>query len=363
MTKTVKDALEHLEKLKTQNFPKDDETIEDVVKKYVPFSHGSRNGWHPVYCAVCGDGSRTKGPRGGWKFDGETAGYNCFNCGIHGAFTPEDEYPMSKDMKEILLSFGIPKREYAKILFRVRETDPDFKPKERTEKDNLLEQLLAKKIEPPDYLVSLEDALQTKVGQRALAMLEDKCIDFKDYPFYISSGQTNSKNPTDKANAKITVNRLIIPIYFNSSLLMLQARDLSGKSKNKYINIGSASTTLFGLDRLEKKHKYIMVVESFWDAYHLQGVSVITNNISSFQIKLLNSLEKPKIVVPDRMGDYNTLALRGIKEGWGLSAPNNFRNLKDVTEAVKKYGKMYTLFQYINNAVTSDKAELIIKGL
>ena len=363
MTKTVKDALDHLEKLKRQNFPEDDETIEDVVKKYVPFSYGSRNGWNPVYCAVCGDGSRTQGPRGGWKFEGETAGYNCFNCGIHGAFTPEEEYPMSKDMKEILLSFGIPKREYAKILFRIRDTDPNFKPKERTENDDLLDQLLAKKMEAPDYLIGLEDSIQTKVGQKALAILEEKCIDYRDYPFFISSGETKSKNPTDKANAKITVNRLIIPIYFNGNLLMLQARDLTNKNKNKFINIGSASTTVFGLDRLNKNHKYIMVVESFWDAYHLQGVSVITNNISAFQTKLLNTLEKPKIVVPDRMGDYNTLALRGIKEGWGLSAPNEFRNLKDVTEAVKKYGKMYALYQYMKNVVNSDKAELIIKGL
>lgn len=363
MTKTIKDALQHIEKLKKDSFPKDEETIEDVVKKYVPFSHGSRNGWNPVYCAVCGDGSRTKGPRGGWKFDGETAGYNCFNCGIHGSFTPEEEYPMSKDMKEILLAFGIPKREYAKILFRIRETDPSFKPREKTENDNLMEQLLAKKIQMPDYLVDLKDALDSNVGKKALAMLEDKGVDYKDYPFFVSFGKTESKNPTEKANAKITINRLIIPIYFKNDLLMLQARDLTGKNKNKYINIGSAGTTLFGLDRLKKNHKYIMVVESFWDAYHLQGVSVITNNISSFQIKLLNSLEKPKIVVPDRMGDYNTLALRGIKEGWGLSAPNNFRNLKDVTEAVQKYGKMYALYQYMNNVVNSEKAELVIKGL
>ena len=366
MAKKVKDALKHIEEIKDQkkrSFPKDEETIEEVVKKYIAFPHGTRNGWHPVYCEVCGDGARTKGPRGGWKFDGENAGYNCFNCGIHGAFTPEEEYPMSKDMKHILLSFGIPKKEYAKILFRIREGDPNFKPKEKAEQDNLIDNLTSKALEVPDYLHPLEGCVDTKTGKKSIELLESNCIDYRDYPFYISTGETKSKNPTDKANAKITFNRLVIPIYYKNHLLMLQARDLSGRSKNKYINIGSSSTTVFGLDRLNPKHEYIMVTESFWDAYHLQGVSVITNNISSFQIKLLNSINKPKIIVPDRMGDYNTLANRGVAAGWGVSIPKEFRNIKDVTDAIKKYGKLYALHTFMNSATLGDKAKLLIKNI
>lgn len=366
MSKTIRDALEYIEQKKEErksSFPRDNETIEEVVKKYVAFPHGTRNGWHPVYCEVCGDGSRTKGPRGGWKFEGEDAGYNCFNCGVHGSFTPEEEYPMSKDMKNILRSFGIPKKEYSKILFRIREGNQEFKPRERTEQDNLIDQLKSKAIEMPDFLDSLDQVLDTQVGKNALKLLEERCVDYKDYPFMISNGVTKSKNPTDKANAKITVNRLVIPIYYKDILLMLQARDLTGKNKNKYINIGSSSNTVFGLDRLNPNHKYVMVTESFWDAFHLQGVSVITNNISAFQIKLLDSVDKPKVVVPDRMGDYNTLANRGVAAGWGVSVPREFRNLKDVTDAIRKYGKLYALYTFMNNAVLGDKAQLFIKNI
>lgn len=366
MTKKIQDALDHIEKKKKDkknSFPKDDETIEEVVKKYVPFPNSTRNGWHPVYCEVCGDGSRTQGPRGGWKFDGETAGYNCFNCGIHGSFTPEEEYPMSKDMKHILLSFGIPKKEYSKILFRIRESDPSFTPKEKTEQDNLMDQMLSKAMEFPDYLIELDKNLDSEIGKKSLNFLEAKLINYKDYPFFLSTGITKSKNPTDKSNAKITAGRLVIPIFYRDKLLLLQARDLLGKSKNKYINIGSSSNTIYGLDSLDPKHKYIMVTEGFWDAFHLNGVSVITNNVSSFQIKLLNNFEKDKVVVPDRMGDYNTLAIRGVKNGWGISAPKEFRNVKDVTDAIKKYGKLYALHTFMKNVTLGDKAQLFLKNL
>lgn len=364
---TIRDALDCIEERKKAkrlaSFGNDTETIEEVVKKYVPFTHGARNDWNLVYCEVCGDGAREKGPRGGWKFDGEDAGYNCFNCGAHGSFTPEEEYPMSKDMKHILLSFGIPKKEYAKILFRIRDGNPNFKPKEKTPQDNLFDQLVSKSFSKPDYLVDLDSVLDTKLGKKSLQLLEEKRIDYKDYPFFMSTGQTASKNPTDKSNAKITAGRLIIPIFYKERLLLLQARDLFGKSKHKYINIGSSSTAIFGLDRLNKSHKYVFVTEGFWDAYHLNGVSVITNNISGFQLQLLDSIEKLKVVVPDRMGDYNTLATRGVAKGWGVSIPNEFRNVKDVTEAVAKYGKLYALYTYMKNVAEGDKAALLIKNL
>lgn len=363
----MKDVIKHAETQKSKSSERftsiSNDSIEDVVRRYVDFSHGDRNGWNPVYCAVCGDGSRTKGPRGGWKFDGEDAGYNCFNCGIHGSFTPEEEYPMSKDMKKILIAFGVPKKEYSKILFRLREADPNFKPREKTKKEQSIEKMISNAFPMPDFVQPLENVIDSEVGTKCLAVLEDKHVDYKDYPFFVSTGVTKSKNPTDKSNAKITVNRLIIPIFYKEHLIMLQAKDITGRSKNPYINIGSVSSTIYGLDRLNPSHKYVMVTEGFWDAYHLNGVAVITNNISSFQLGLLNELEKDKVVVPDRMGDYNTLANRGVASGWGISAPKEFKNIKDVTDCVKKYGKLYTLYILMNNVALGDKAQLITKNI
>ena len=361
--KNIKQLKQYLsEKKPTEGFEISTKTIEEVVSEYVKFESQSDD-WNSTYCAVCGDGSRTKGPRGGWKFEHENAYYNCFNCGVKGSFTPEEEYPMSKDMKSILLSFNIPKREYAQILFRIRDGNPNFKPLEKKEStDTKISDVIGKGITVPNWMVSLESVLNKPIATQALSLLEHKCIEYKDYPFFIGCGVTDSKNPTDKSNAKITAGRLIIPIYYKDRLLLLQARDLSGKSKNKYINIGNVSNTVYGIEQLNKNHKYVFVTEGFWDAYHLNGVAVITNNITIPQINIINMLEKPIVVAPDKGGDYNTLVNRGLKHGWGISVPRELQNSKDVTNSVQRYGKLYTAHCYMKSAAFGDKAALLSKN-
>lgn len=358
----IKDIKNYISEKKKEDFLEGEtKTIEEVVNEYVQLPQTS-DGWHSVYCAVCGDGSRTQGPRGGWKFENENTYYNCFNCGVKGAFTPEEEYPMSKDMKLIFNAFNIPKKEYAKILFRIRDGNPNFKPLVKSEQKETVSELMGKGITQPDYLVPLDKVLNYALGKKCLDLLESKCIDYKDYPFFVSAGETNSKNPTEKTNAKILYNRLIIPIYYKDRLLLLQGRDLSKNGKKKYINIGNISNTVYGLDRLNEKHKYVFVTEGFFDAYHLNGAAVITNNISSTQVKILNAIQKEKVIAADKKGDYNTLVNRGLKQKWGISVPPEFRNLKDVTDAVNKYGCLYTSFCYMKAASFGEKALLVSKN-
>lgn len=354
--KTIKDIREEIQK--RNELELDQSTIEDVVRRHVSFEDESGE-WKKVYCAVCGDGSRTKGPRGGWKLDGEDCAYSCFNCGISGAFTPENEIFMSRDMKTIFESFGIPKRDYGKILFRLRRDGVEKleKPEFRTE---TIESQLGEGIQLPDYLVELEKAKNTNIGRKAIEFLaEEKCIDYKDYPFFVTYGKTNSKDQQEKINAKIMVNRLVIPIYYKNKLLLLQGRDLDGNKKKKYINIGNVSSTLYGLDRLKDDHKYVFVTEGFFDAYHLNGVACIVNKLTSQKIKALNLLEKDKVIVPDRGEKINTMLAKGLDCGWGFSAPRELQNCKDVTESVKRYGKLYTIYTIMKSAKTGEEAEFL----
>ena len=360
MAKTIKDIKEKIDEQRYENV--DDSTIQDVVRSHVPFQSFDSGDWNQVYCAVCGDGSRTKGPRGGWKFEGENARYNCFNCGIAGAFTPENEIFMSRDMKTIFESFGIPKKEYGKILYRLRKNldgDAPIKPKERKES---IEELVGEGISMPDYLVELEKAKNTNLGKAAIRLLEEKSIHYQDYPFFISFGKTESKDQQEKINAKIMQERLIIPIYYRNKLLLLQGRRLENNGKKKYINIGNVASTIYGLDRLNEDHKYVFVTEGFFDAYHLNGVAIITNKLTSPKLKMLHSLEKDKIIVPDRNEDINTMLAKGIDEGWGFSAPKELKSCKDVTEAIQKYGKIYTTYMIMKNAKIGEEAEFLSKA-
>jgi hypothetical protein len=361
----IKDIKPHLKNREDHSHSDvDDSTIEDVVRSHVTFSSYDSSSWNKVYCAVCGDGSRTQGPRGGWKFDGENCAYNCFNCAISGMFTPQNEIFMSKDMKIIFEAFGIPKREYAKILFKFRDSreskdlnKPDVMKTER------IENMVGDGIIIPDYLVELEKAENTNIGRKAIEFLEGREIYYKDYPFFVTYGKTNSKIQQDKINCKILKNRLIIPIYYNNKLLLLQGRTLDAGVKNKYINIGNVSNTLYGLDRLKDEHEYVFVTEGFFDAYHLNGVACITNKLTSQQIKMLNQINKNKVIVPDRDDSTLTMLNKGIEQGWGYSAPKSLRSCKDVTEAIQRYGKLFTVHEIMTGVKLGEEAEFFAKSL
>lgn len=369
MAKTLKDIKAQLAE-KQQKIADElifsDVTIKDIVDNAVSYESIDPGGWNKVYCQVCGDGSRTQGPRGGWKFEGEDCFYNCFNCGIGGAFTPENEIFMSNDMRTIFECFGIESREYGKVLYRLRNSKgkdfiPKIKSQEEVNRDKAFEAMKASEMEFPDYLVPLTDVINKPIGEKCVSFLKTKGMTPDDYPFYISNGKTNSKDQQEKINAKVMVNRLVIPIYYERSLLLIQGRDLTGQSKRKYINIGEISTALYGLDRLNDSHKQIYVVEGFFDAFHLNGVATITNKLYKTQLDVLNSFDKEKVVVPDRGGDSSALLDKAVDVGWGLSVPKALESCKDVTESVMKYGKLFTCYHIQESKKIGEEADFFRK--
>lgn len=370
MAKTLKDIrgklAEEQQKLAREHIFSDI-TIKDVVDAVVSYEEVDHKGWNKVYCQVCGDGSRTQGPRGGWLFENEDCFYNCFNCGIGGAFTPENDIFMSRDMRTIFDAFGIQSRDYGKVLYRLRgskgkEFIPKIKSREEVDRDKAFQAMVASHMEMPDYLVPLLDVLDKPIGVACKILLEEKCISPDAYPFYVSIGKTSSKDQQNKINAKVMMDRLVIPIFYDKKLLVLQGRDLTGKSKKKYVNIGEISTAVYGLDRLTDSHEQIYVTEGFFDAFHLNGVATITNKLYKNQLDVLNSYDKPKIVVPDRGGDSNALLHKALDIGWGFSAPKALENCKDVTESVKKYGRLFTCY-HIQSAKKYGEEAKFLKSL
>lgn len=365
MSPTVQDAKNRIAELRAVevNDTINQDTIEDVILRKITFeSTPSPDTWNAVYCQVCGDGSRTQGPRGGWYYSGEDARYNCFNCGIKGAFTPEAEIPMSTDMGEIFNSFGISKREYGRILFRVRTADAGFTPLIKKNVEDVFKPLRETSFDLPDYLQPLSEVLDSRLGQTCITFLQTKYIDHEKYNFYVSTGSSNGSSK-DKINARILANRLIFPITYDSRVLLLQARELYGQTKNKYINVGSISNTLYGLESLQNNHKYIFVTEGVWDAMHLNGVSTLTNTMSSVQRKILDSYDKPKVVVPDRKGTHNMLAHMAVDAGWGISAPREFREYTDITDAMKRYGRIYVVHKIMSSVMFGDRAKMALNDL
>lgn len=326
-------------------------TIEDIVREHVNFKKISASGWNSTYCEHCGDGSRTKGPRGGWLFEGDMAFYNCFNQGCEGSFDPHREVPMSSNMWGIMKSFGIPIPEVMDLV------DPK-EPKQKVKKSKARFQFM----EVPDHFYSLNSAPDSNpLAQTAREhLINERRINPHDYNFYLSTGNTSSSNPADINLAKAFATRLIIPAYYNDHLIGYEGMSLTGHSK-KYLSIGHG--IIHGYNNMfmySDPNIPLFVTEGFFDAFHLNGVAVMTNKLTNTQIEILNRTKRPKIVVPDRKGDSNALAEAALDLGWGLSLPE-IKPYKDISEAIKHLGILNVIKSVVDSIKYGKFAELYLK--
>ncbi len=333
--------------------------MEDLVKSYINFTGPPANNWWPCYCEYCGDGSRTKGPRGGWLFTEDAIFYNCFNQGCEGSYSEERDYPLSKNMMAIFEAFGIPKREYSilKLEHSKNKTSDPSKPK--------IHRTPIQTIEVPKHFYLLSEAYDDDViAEEAKKYLATRRIDWKKYPYYLSTGDAGKNaDPREKMTAKILRDRLIIPAFKGESMIHYHSRTLDPKvEKNKYINMdGPRSNIIYNMDRIyENPRAPLFVTEGFFDSFLLNGVCVLENGLSSQQVEILNRSPRKKVIVPDRNGDSKKLALDAIEAGFGISLPK-WGGAKDVNAAVKKYGRLYVAKTVVENAKFGVQAKMVLK--
>lgn len=326
--------------------------FEDLIRSHVNFSYGiSGQGWNTTYCEYCGDGKRTKGPRGGWSFmdSGNTAFYHCFNCGCNESFSNNREIKFSKDMTKVLDAFGVPKSEY--LSFLLDKSKNNFK---KTPVSSY------KHIDLPDYMSVLDESDISKECKKFIR--SNYGLSVNAYSFMYGTGKTSSKDSSDISICNSLKGRVIIPFYYKGKPIYYQARDITGNSKNKYLSPNiPKSNIIFNADLLSSyDEKPLYVTEGAFDAIHLDGIAVLGNELSSQQEELLNKSKRRKVLVPDFNGDSNKLAEQFIKNGWEISMPEYSKTCKDVSEAVLKYGRLFTFYDISKNINSARKAQVLM---
>ena len=337
-----------------------DNTIEDIVRLHVPFTYGISKGWNKTYCAVCGDGSRTKGPRGGWLFEGDACFYHCFNCGVDANFDPNREIPFSKYMRNVLDKFGVPSTDYNLIAYSKKLQHNTFK---KVYTKNTINEKI---IDIPDHFYKLSDAqVDNVIAINAKEYLYSRHVDPDSYPFYLSTGICHSDDPNEILMAKSLRNRIIIPSFKGNLMVYYQARALDKDSKIPYINCNvPRGNIIYGFDQLFTNiDAPLFITEGFFDKYHLNGICVLENNLTSTQIDIIERSPRKKIVVPDRRkkkDDSIKLAQQAIELGWGISIPD-IGKCKDIAEAINKYGKLYVLDSVMKNIKEGASAKAFLQ--
>lgn len=303
--------------------------IIDTVAAYLPPKRkATPSGWigfNAVCCHHNGDSIDRRG-RGGIMIT-EGVSYHCFNCGFKASWQPGRQ--LSAKFKKLLQWLNVPSDLVTKCVFDAlkQKDDPAY-----SVVVNVIPTFIDKALpmgakpitewlqDPPEELIP------------AIEYIYSRGFTVDDYPWYW----------TDEDGFQ---NRLIIPFYYQGRCVGWTAR-LLRDGKIKYISEQQPGY-VFNLDRQHMDRKFCIVTEGPIDAIGVDGCAVMSNEVGPQQVNLLKQLGKEIIVVPDRDEPGLKLVEQAIELGWSVSMPDWGEGVKDTNDAVRKYGKLYTLLSII----------------
>lgn len=162
--------------------------------------------------------------------------------------------------------------------------------------------------------------------------LRNRCVP-EDYPVGMIHGR-----PDDKFNRRQGV---IIPFTYDGHIVG-HTRRFFDDHNPRYIH-DMQPGYVFGTDLQHPDWQHAIVVEGVFDALCIGGLAVLHAEINDAQTRLIRSLGREVTVVPDQDEAGMKLVDRAIELGWAVSMPDWPRDVKDVNDAVKRFGKLVTL--------------------
>lgn len=324
-------------------------SLETIIKRYIKLpNYPSGTGWYPILCKVCNDHGR-KGPRGGFRFDDNKVAYHCFNCGHSTVFDPDTQKNMPEKMIQVLTEFNVPEDEWKAVLYANLKARDQFGSSVNQAAPAPIQSVEPAVVPLPSHFYPLSSASPNdQWAQLASAYLDaERGVDPKSYGFMLS--HPNGDPQVDK-----WAKRVIIPIYKENQLIFYVGRDLTGKHTQKYLSPSySKEKVLFGFDELFRQtDEPLYIVEGWFDAWAINGVAILGNEISDAHATWLNRSQRRKIYIPDRLGDGWVAAERALQLGWDVSTPE-IGDCKDISAAVMKYGRMYVIKSINDKAISA----------
>lgn len=283
--------------------------------------------------------------RGGVKVEKDGFVYHCFNCGFAAGWTPGKI--LSKNSKSLFSWMGMSETDIGKLnlaTLKIKDDQPVFK---KTFSLTLLEKPL------PDECKSVSEWVRTGCQEPELVevinYLLDRGMNYEWYNWHWSA-------------APGFRDRVIIPFYQEGKIVGYTGRKIK-PGKPKYLT-DSQSGYVFNIDVQSYDRKYVIVSEGQFDAIAVDGVGIMTNEPNDAQVARINALGKEVIVVPDRDRPGAKMLKHAITNGWAASLPPWGDEIKDIADAVKKYGRLYVLATILHYKVTGEiKINLLKKKL
>lgn len=307
-------------------------TLSSIIQERVSLGSISPTGFYNLRCPVCNDHSE----RGGFKFDGDTTGYSCWNCNSKFKYE-EGTGKLSKNAKDILEAFGITRevlRELTSSIFLKQVDEPEISLDSVTKL-----KLHTPEIAFPDRTRPLLSDGHDELQGPILEYLLSRKIDPLEHNFYFS------------LDPKM-LRRVIIPYWRDGKVIYWQARSIDDGVKPRYRNPDIAKdAVIYGYDQL---HSYetapLFVTEGVFDAIMVKGISILGSSLNLPKIEILKRTKRRLIFVIDRDHTGGELGKAVLENGWELTFVDV--RAKDINDSVVKFGLPFTAYSLLKNATT-----------
>ncbi len=261
--------------------------------------------------------------------------YNCFNCKYTASWQPGRS--LTDKFKTLCNWLGASQDDIKQLVFEALKTESvEYKPETFVEKVTFTDKPLPEGALP---LVEWLDAkLNSEEEQQLVAVVEyvvGRGYDPLSKHFYWSPVPGFS-------------DRVIIPFRYEGKVVGNTARKVTS-GKPKYVS-DQHPFFVFNVDEQKEENRYIFVCEGPFDALSIGGVALLTNEIGDQQARIINSLGKEVIVIPDQDKAGLVLVDQAIKHDWSVAFPTWDNDVKDSADAVQKYGKLFVIVDAIKTA-------------
>lgn len=288
-------------------------------------------------CCIHNNENQDRRQRGGIKVNDQGWSYHCFNCGFTASFVLGRN--LSFKARKLLGWLNVDRNEIERInLESLKHRNIEGILNDRQQ---VVQQLQGIEFEDCDLPADTQP-----LNESAIEYLHARSIPL-DYPLFYKTMPRPG---------------IVIPFTHNGQVVGHTTRFLDDRTP-KYIQ-DIQHGYVFGTDLQQDSWQHVLVMEGVFDALCVGGLAVLHAEINDAQVRLIRSLEREVTVVPDHDEAGMKLVDRALELGWAVSIPNWPTDVKDVNDAVRRYGKAATMLSIFESRNTSRiKIEMAKKNL
>lgn len=307
------------------------------------------NGWTYFNCPMCKFTEMPDGKhRGNILLFDDGFVYQCFNCkfkcGFHlGQYFSRNCYSFLKELCS--------EKQLKTLSDMVKKYNEEHENSEHQSQQTIIKREFRNI--PSEYKSIKQSILENEQN-----------LHFKMAKAYIEGRNPRLLNWGDLMWSKNT-NGFLIPCYENGKVVGYSIRKLNDEVKNKYLHF-IPQGYVYNFDNLLLPRYFEIITEGQLDALAINGISILSNEFTQDRLKrILPYIDNKEIIVmPDRDKAGKKLVTQILEEDlpFSVAFPNWEKGIKDCFDAVKKYGRLYTIYGIINTK-ENDKDKIKMKAM